>query len=225
MLDATPGPSSSDVYNQMEDNQDQCNVSIAMKKSYFQMMNGSWSDGKFKSVLSPIQENLTSDRVAKRIHLENRGARRLFSPCNNNNLSLNRGYESDEPSTSSSSRENKNNEIHFSPTLNLPNFVIDGTAPHLLQLSPEKYKENVDWLTRIRREKYEKVRKAMSEKSASPISCTMSAKRSRSTEPQRVSKMQRNSPLSLLNFFKVTGKDCETNMCYDDTNIISSAKS
>ncbi|KAK9303963.1 hypothetical protein QLX08_004539 [Tetragonisca angustula] len=222
---ATPGPSSSDVYNQMEDNQDQCNVSIAMKKSYFQMMNGSWSDGKFKSVLSPIQENLTSDRVAKRIHLENRGARRLFSPCNNNNLSLNRGYESDEPSTSSSSRENKNNEIHFSPTLNLPNFVIDGTAPHLLQLSPEKYKENVDWLTRIRREKYEKVRKAMSEKSASPISCTMSAKRSRSTEPQRVSKMPRNSPLSLLNFFKVTGKDCETNMCYDDTNIISSAKS
>ncbi|KAK1126432.1 hypothetical protein K0M31_005069 [Melipona bicolor] len=223
--DATPGPSSSDVYNQMEDNQDQCNVSTSMKKSYFQMMNGSWSDGKFKSVLSPIQENLTSDRVAKRIHLENRGARRLFSPCNNNNFSLKRGYESDEPSTSSSSRENKNNEIHFSPTLNLPNFVIDGTAPHLLQLSPEKYKENVDWLTRIRREK---VRKAMSEKSASSTSCTVSAKRntrSRSTEPQRVSKMPRNSPLSLLNFFKVTEKDCETNMCYDDTNVISSAKS
>lgn len=222
---ATPGPSSSDVSNQMEDNQGQCNVSTSMKKSYFQMMNGSWSDGKFKSVLSPIQENLTSDRIVKRIHLENRGAQRLFSPCNNNNFSLNRGYESDEPNTSSSSRENKNNEIHFSPTLNLPNFVIDGTAPHLLQLSPEKYKENVDWLTRIRREK---VRKAMSEKSASSTSCTVSAKRntrSRSTEPQRVSKMPRNSPFSLLNFFKVTEKDCETNMCHDDTNVISSAKS
>lgn len=125
-----------------------------MKRNYFQMMSGSWSDGKFKSVLSPIQENLTSARVAKRIHLENRGARRLFSPCNDNSSSLNRGYESDEPSTSSSSRENRNDEIHFSPTLNLPNFVIDGTAPHLLQLSPEKYKENVDWLTRIPRYKY-----------------------------------------------------------------------
>lgn len=198
-----------------------------MKRNYFQMMSGSWSDGKFKSVLSPIQENLTSARVAKRIHLENRGARRLFSPCNDNSLSLNRGYESDEPSTSSSSRENRNNEIHFSPTLNLPNFVIDGTAPHLLQLSPEKYKENVDWLTRIRREKYGKVRKTLSEKSASPVSCTVLARRntrSRSTEPQKVSKMPRNSPLSLLNFFKVTGKDCETNMCCDD-NVIPSAKS
>ncbi|XP_033206282.1 protein lethal(2)denticleless [Bombus vosnesenskii] len=224
---ATPGPSSSDAYNQVEDSRNQCNVTTSMKRNYFQMMSGSWSDGKFKSVLSPIQENLTSARVAKRIHLENRGARRLFSPCNDNSSSLNRGYESDEPSTSSSSRENRNNEIHFSPTLNLPNFVIDGTAPHLLQLSPEKYKENVDWLTRIRREKYGKVRKTLSEKSASPVSCTVLARRntrSRSTEPQKVSKMPRNSPLSLLNFFKVTGKDCETNMCCDD-NVIPSAKS
>ncbi|XP_071865564.1 WD40 domain-containing protein denticleless [Bombus fervidus] len=224
---ATPGPSSSDAYNQVEDSKNQCNVTTSMKRNYFQMMSGSWSDGKFKSVLSPIQENLTSARVAKRIHLENRGARRLFSPCNDNSSLLNRGYESDEPSTSSSSRENRNNEIHFSPTLNLPNFVIDGTAPHLLQLSPEKYKENVDWLTRIRREKYGKVRKTLSEKSASPVSCTVLARRntrSRSTEPQKVSKMPRNSPLSLLNFFKVTGKDCETNMCCDD-NVIPSAKS
>ncbi|XP_043581570.1 protein lethal(2)denticleless [Bombus pyrosoma] len=224
---ATPGPSSSDAYNQVEDSQNQCNVTTSMKRSYFQMMSGSWSDGKFKSVLSPIQENLTSARVAKRIHLENRGARRLFSPCNDNSSLLNRGYESDEPSTSSSSREDRNNEIHFSPTLNLPNFVIDGTAPHLLQLSPEKYKENVDWLTRIRREKYGKVRKTLSEKPASPVSCTVLARRntrSRSTEPQKVSKMPRNSPLSLLNFFKVTGKDCETNMCCDD-NVIPSAKS
>lgn len=224
---ATPGPSSSDAYNQVEDSQNQCNVTTSMKRNYFQMMSGSWSDGKFKSVLSPIQENLTSARVAKRIHLENRGARRLFSPCNDNSSLLNRGYESDEPSTSSSSREDRNNEIHFSPTLNLPNFVIDGTAPHLLQLSPEKYKENVDWLTRIRREKYGKVRKTLSEKPASPVSCTVLARRntrSRSTEPQKVSKMPRNSPLSLLNFFKVTGKDCETNMCCDD-NVIPSAKS
>lgn len=191
------------------------------------MMCGSWSDGKVKSVLSPIQENLTF--VAKRAHLENRGARRLFSSCNDNSLLLSRGYESDEPSTSSSNIESKSNEIHFSPTLNLPNFVIDGTAPHLLQLSPEKYKENVDWLTRIRKEKYEqKVRKTVSEKLTSPVSYITFARRntrSRSTEPQKISKMPRSPALSLLNFFKITGKDCETNICCDDANVISSTKS
>ncbi|KAG9432290.1 protein lethal(2)denticleless isoform X1 [Apis mellifera carnica] len=210
----TPGPSSSDVYNQTEDNQNLFNITGSMKRSYFQMINGSWSDGKFKSILSPIEENLTS--ITKRIHLENRGARRLFSPYNDNNSLLNRGYESDEPTTSLSNIESRNSEINFSPTLNLPNFVIDGTAPHLLQLSPEKYKENVDWLTRIRREKYEqKMRKTMSEKLPSPVSCTTLTRRntrSRSTEPQKISKIPRNPALSLLNFFKVTGKDCETNI-------------
>lgn len=178
------------------------------------MINGSWSDGKFKSILSPIEENFTS--ITKRIHLENRGARRLFSPYNDNNSLLNRGYESDEPTTSLSNIDSRNSEINFSPTLNLPNFVIDGTAPHLLQLSPEKYKENVDWLTRIRREKYEqKMRKTMSEKLPSPVSCTMLTRRntrSRSTEPQKISKIPRSPALSLLNFFKITGKDCETNI-------------
>lgn len=191
------------------------------------MMGGSWSDGKFKSVLSPIRENLTS--VTKRSHLENRGARRLFSPSNDNNLLVNRGYESDEPSTSSASKESTNNEILFSPTLNLPNFVIDGTAPHLLQLSPEKYKENVDWLTRIRREKYEqKVGKAVTEKSHSPVSHTTPGRRSsrsRSTEPQKVSKIPKSPALSLLNYFKVTGKDCETNVCCEDANVVSSTNS
>ncbi|OAD61584.1 Protein lethal(2)denticleless [Eufriesea mexicana] len=224
---ATPGPSSSDAYNQIEDNQNQCNNIASMKRSYSRMMCGSWSDGKVKSVLSPIQENLTF--VTKRVHLENRGARRLFSSCNDNSLLLNRGYESDEPSTSSSNIENKSSEIRFSPTLNLPNFVIDGTAPHLLQLSPEKYKENVDWLTRIRKEKYEqKVRKTVSEKLTSPVSYITFARRntrSRSTEPQKISKVPRSPALSLLNFFKITGKDCETNICCDDANVIPSTKS
>ncbi|CAK9795179.1 Protein lethal(2)denticleless [Anthophora quadrimaculata] len=222
----TPGPSSLDVCNQIEDNQG--TIGSSMKRSYSRMMMGeSWSDGKFRSILSPIQKNITF--IAKRIHLENRGARRLFSPSNDNNSLLNRGYDSDEPCASSSSTESKKNEIHFSPTLNLPNFVIDGTAPHLLQVSPEKYKENIDWLTRIRREKYEqKVGKTVSEKLSSPIAHTTPARRntrSRSTEPQKVSKIPKTPALSLLNFFKVTGKDCETNAVYcDDTNI-PSAKS
>ena len=222
---ATPGPSSMDACNQTEDNQSQYCTSNSMKRSYQQMMVGSWSDGKFKSILSPIQEN--REFVAKRAHLENRGARRLFSPSSDNNPLLNKGYESDEPSTSSSTTETKN-AILFSPTLNLPNFVIDGTAPHLLQLSPEKYKENVDWLTRIRRDKYEqKVGKVVSEKLSSPVFHTTPARRSsrsRSTEPQKVSKAPKSPAPSLLDFFKITGRDCGTNVCCEDADVISSRK-
>ncbi|XP_053978906.1 protein lethal(2)denticleless [Hylaeus anthracinus] len=222
---ATSRPNSLDSYKRSEDTHSQYNLSSSLKRSYCQMM-GSWSDGKFKSVLSPIREN--REFIAKRVHLENRGARRLFSPSNDNTSFLNRGYESDEPSTSSITTENKSSAILFSPTLNLPNFVIDGTAPHLLQLSPEKYKENIDWLTRIRREKYErKGEKTVAEKLSSPGSHPTPVRRhsrSRSTEPQKVSKTSKSSAPSLLDFFKLT-KDCETNVCCDDTNVIPSTKS
>lgn len=41
-----------------------------------------------------------------------------------------------------------------SPTSNLPNYVIDGDAPHLKLQSPKrKLKENVDWLTKIRKQR------------------------------------------------------------------------
>lgn len=44
--------------------------------------------------------------------------------------------------------------ILFSPTSNLPNYVIDGEAPHLQIMSPKrKIKEKVDWLTKIRKQK------------------------------------------------------------------------
>lgn len=198
-----------------------------MKRNYSQITTGgSWTDGKFKSILSPIKENF--EFVAKRAHLENRGARRLFSPGNDINP-LSKSHKPDEPSTSSSGIEIKNNEIYFSPTSNLPNFVIDGTAPHLLQLSPEKYKENIDWLTRIRKEKFEqKTRKTVSERLASPNSHITSNKRngrSRSTEPQKVSKVSKSPVPSLLNFFKVAGKDCETSVYCDSSKVVSSTKS
>ncbi|XP_067630739.1 protein lethal(2)denticleless [Eurosta solidaginis] len=42
----------------------------------------------------------------------------------------------------------------FSPTSNLPNYVLDGEAPHLGIMSPKrKHKEKVDWLTKIRKQK------------------------------------------------------------------------
>lgn len=42
-----------------------------------------------------------------------------------------------------------------SPTTNLPNFVVDGEAPHLGLMSPQRKqkKENVDWLTKIRKQR------------------------------------------------------------------------
>ncbi|XP_063698546.1 protein lethal(2)denticleless [Culicoides brevitarsis] len=47
-----------------------------------------------------------------------------------------------------------NGAVPFSPTSNLPNFVVDGEAPHLRVSSPKrKLKENVDWLTKIRKQK------------------------------------------------------------------------
>ncbi|XP_023297459.2 protein lethal(2)denticleless [Lucilia cuprina] len=42
----------------------------------------------------------------------------------------------------------------FSPTSNLPNYVLDGEAPHLGIMSPKrKLKDKVDWLTKIRKQK------------------------------------------------------------------------
>ncbi|XP_034254765.1 protein lethal(2)denticleless [Thrips palmi] len=40
-----------------------------------------------------------------------------------------------------------------SPTLNLPNYVLDGTSPHHRCSPGVHHKENVDWLTRLRRER------------------------------------------------------------------------
>lgn len=60
------------------------------------------------------------------------------------------------PSTSSELMFSKSSpSIAFSPTSNLPNYVLDGEAPHLHIMSPKrtKNKDNVDWLTRIRKRK------------------------------------------------------------------------
>ncbi|XP_013108631.2 protein lethal(2)denticleless isoform X1 [Stomoxys calcitrans] len=42
----------------------------------------------------------------------------------------------------------------YSPTSNLPNYVLDGEAPHLGIMSPKrKLKDKVDWLTKMRKQK------------------------------------------------------------------------
>lgn len=57
---------------------------------------------------------------------------------------------------SSSGQQRSIDSVIFSPTLNLPNYTINGEAPHLIAQSPKrKLKENVksDWLTTMRKQK------------------------------------------------------------------------
>jgi len=207
---ATPGPSSEDSAHKG----DRQTRSDSVKRSFLQMMMGSRSEGKFKSILSPIYENY--EMRAKRAHIDNRGARRLFSSNTEIATSSNTDYDSDEPSTSQSTSASRNDEIPFSPTSNLPNFVMDGTAPHLLEISPQKYKENVDWLTKIRKEKFEQ-KKTVSYPSPK-TQVTPRSKRSRSIEPQKVTKPVKSTAHSLLDFFnKVANKQCE-NSCENSEN-------
>lgn len=164
-------------------------------------MMGSRSEGKFKCILSPIYEN--HEMVAKRVHIDNRSMRRLFS-SNSETPTIARD-DLDEPSTSQSTSGNE--QVFLSPTINLPNFVVDGTAPHLLEISPQKYKENVNWLTKIR-EKYEQKKTASTSSSPKTQSTPgRRSNRSRSTEPQKVTKS-----ISLLNFFKANSKESEKDL-------------
>lgn len=182
----------------------------SQKRSYAEMTGEA---DTHKAVLSPIQEN--SESSSKRVHTEIRGARRLFSPESNRAA---RSQESDiEEAGPSTSRQSESPESHFSPTSNLPNFVIDGTAPHLNESSPRKSKENVDWLTKIRKEKMgqkktEQKTKGSAEKVVnSPKTQVTPARRSsRSKSIETRSKTPKSPAGPLLNFFKTTAnKDCE----------------
>lgn len=156
------------------------------------------SEEKFNSILSPIRENREMI-FTKRAYMDNSSTRRFGRE---NIINSSRGYDSDEPSTSQSGTIDDG--ILFSPTSNLPNFVLDGTAPHLLEMSPQKCKENVDWLTKIRKEKYER-RMSIHKTQVTP---GRRSSRSRSTEPQKVTKSARST---LLDFFKAASNDCEKN--------------
>lgn len=219
----TSGPPSSNESSENYNSSDKESSTFSAKRRYSQMT----ADDlrlKFKSVLSPVEENLEGGS-AKRPHLENRGARRLFSPVSESGRRFSAGYESDEPGPSSLSKnDNSSSEIFSSPTLNLPNFVIDGTAPHLLQISPQKYKENMNWLTKIRKEKFEQMSRTRigeltsPKATVTPVPARRSG-RSRSTEPRKTVK---ESAVSLLNFFRVSGKECDKDTCFTTSNLISS---
>lgn len=93
----------------------------------------------------------------------------------------------------------------FSPTTNLPNFNVDGCAPHL-NYSPQK-KADKDWLTKIRVER--KLVKEMRDLAYNPNPPTIVkldnlSPKSRSFKKQGKSGRCHNGKSPLLKFFKVT---------------------
>lgn len=107
--------------------------------------NCSVSTGKRKNLEGLFSEN-------KRVQTE-KGPRRLFTQVNSNSDGGSEHSEITEHSTPKQAK--KVEEISpnhaYSPTTNLPNFVVDGCAPHL-NFSPQKRRDK-DWLTKLRVEK------------------------------------------------------------------------
>lgn len=144
------------------------------------------------AVLSPVREGNQESKVG----LETR-ARRLFSPCKHklNNTSPTSNWQTDTKTASDA--------IQSSPTLNLPNYVLDGTSPHHHCSPNTRLKENVDWLTKLRKER------TSSGESCSYPSAHVTPKRrltrSRSHEISKGISPKGNSE-TLWRFFRVAGK-------------------
>jgi denticleless len=143
-------------------------------------------------VLSPVREGNHLSRVG----LETR-ARRLFSP-RKHSVSCHSSTSNQQPDT-----ETEFHPILSSPTLNLPNYVLDGTSPHHHCSPNARLKENVDWLTRLRKEKTTGVESQTN----SSVHTTPKRRftRSRSHEANKGTSPKGNSE-TLWRFFRVAGK-------------------
>ena len=201
--------------------------SSTFKRSYSQISNTDpQSAEKLKSILSPIQETLESSpkrlclenhsiiHPPRRSSLDSRAARKLHFGVNSHQekpiavIESSQGKSSDCDSNDeipSCSSERIPTMGLFSPTSGLPNFVIDGTAPHLAN-SPQKLKENVDWLTKIRKRKTAelKINSKRTEDSPSPKNHktpTSRTKRSRSREIRKTPKGSSIFVPTITNFY------------------------
>lgn len=95
-----------------------------------------------------------------------------------------------------------------SPTTNLPNFIVDPTeAPHLGLMSPLRKvkKENVDWLTKMRKQKLSSLNNAL-EKTVGNAEEDKTEKLQsieNKSEAQEIKKFQKKNGTSILKFFTV----------------------
>lgn len=107
------------------------------------------------SVNTSKRKNLESlFNESKRLQTEN-GPKRLFTQLNNMATACEEASESKPVEHSTPKQAKRLEEVSpndaCSPTSNLPNFAIDGCAPHL-HYSPQKRKDK-DWLTKLRVER------------------------------------------------------------------------
>lgn len=143
--------------------------------------------------------------------LTDKGPRRLFNPISSNlpNESETLADTLEALSFSKSAEISPNHA--YSPTVNMPNFAIDGCAPHL-RFSPLK-RQDKDWLTKLRVERcLIKEMQELAGPSPPKLPKYDSSPRSRTkTQKNRCSSPQ--SPL--LKFFKVTNSavKCDSQQC------------
>ncbi|KAJ9590716.1 hypothetical protein L9F63_016232 [Diploptera punctata] len=105
---------------------------------------------------------------------------------------------------SPSKSSDANSTVDSSPTLNLPNYVLDGTSPHHRCSSNNRLKENVDWLTRYRKEKSASGDRVVSSPNSQVIP-KRRLTRSRSHDYAKGTSPKGNSE-TLLRFFHIAGK-------------------
>lgn len=159
------------------------------------------------------QASLSPENRNKRLNTDNcHTPRRLFGMLNETTTSdLATVLEEKSPEKLASFEENSPESL----TANLPNFVMNGEAPHLRNFSPMK-KTDKDWLTKIRieqslRNKLDELSRPSSPKQLRLDSSYISPKAS------SAKKQKRNTPNSkaqspLLKFFRVTNnssRSCE----------------
>lgn len=108
------------------------------------------------------------------------------------------------------------NQIDGSPTVNLPNFVVDGTAPHLNYSPPKRPKQ--DWLTRLRiernlRQEMQNIVNGEEEPSDKKPKLELIA------SPKNMKKtVEKKCSSPLLRFFKVTNKTRDMGCSSGKTN-------
>lgn len=144
------------------------------------------------TALSPVREGNQLSRMG----LETR-ARKLFSSCKHS-VSCQCSASDQQADT-----ETKFHPILSSPTLNLPNYVLDGTSPHHHCSPNTRHKENVDWLTKLRKEKTTSVESQTN--SNGHVTPKRRLTRSRSHEANKGVSPKGNSE-TLWRFFRVAGK-------------------
>lgn len=92
------------------------------------------------------------------------------------------------------------------PTKDLPNFVMDGEAPHLRLMSPVKKKqETTDWLTRMSREKRGKVELTEKLTLSAPLSPKENVPARRNSVSEKTPKSTKKSK-TLLKYFSIATK-------------------